>query len=325
MKLLIKIILFGGIIIVGFLLFSFLYHNYQLRIEAEKYPPPGKLVEVNGHKMHVFTEGNGEITLVFMAGGGTSNPTIDFKPLWMKLTDKYRIAVVEKAGYGWSETSSNSRDVDIMLEETRKALRQSGEEGPYVLVAHSLSGLEAIYWGQKYPNEIQGIIGLDMAVPDVYLDSSFELPSSSELNIMYLISRIGLSRFMSRKNLDKNFPLLKSDELSKEDKEKFISLFYKSSYTKNMLNEVDYIKENATKVKSKKVPINIPMYFFIAEDNNINIVPSWEKNLSEYISKINSGKKKLLDCGHYMHHEKSEIIADEIKKYIISKNPLKLE
>jgi len=75
-------------------------HNHQLKKEAKDYPPPGNVVEVNNKKMHVYAEGEGELTLVFMAGHGTSNPTIDFKPMWMRMKDEYRIAVVEKSGYG---------------------------------------------------------------------------------------------------------------------------------------------------------------------------------------------------------------------------------
>lgn len=314
-----RIVLFGGGLVVVFLLLSTLYHTYQLRNEAKEYPPPGKSVQINNNKMHVFTEGQGDITLVFMSGSGTSNPTIDFKPLWMRMTDEYRIAVVEKAGYGWSETSSSSRDIDTILQETRKALNLSGEEGPYVLVPHSMSGLEAIYWAQKYPDEVKAIIGLDIAIPDIYINTSFRLPSKGELYLTYFMARIGLTRltrFMGSGELEKKFPLLKSEELSNEDKEKLMAIFYKSYLTKNMLNEVDYLQENAGKVNRKGIPINIPMYFFIAEDSNVSIIPNWKKKLSEYVSELNYGKFKLLDCGHYVHHEKSEVIAHEVKSFL---------
>lgn len=311
-----KVVLFGGGLVVVLLALSTLYHTNQLRNEAKKYPPPGKLVQINNNKMHVFTEGQGDVTLVFMSGSGTSNPTIDFKPLWMRMTDDYRIAVVEKAGYGWSETSSSSRDIDTMLEETRKALKLSGEDGPYVLVPHSMSGLEAIYWAQNYPDEVKAIIGLDIAIPDIYVNSSFGLPRKSELYITYFMSRIGLTRFMGRAELEKNLPLLKPEELSNEDKEKLTTIFYKSSLTKNMLNEVDYVQENAKKVKRNGMPINIPMYFFIAEDSSVSIMPNWKEKLSEYVSEIKYGKFKLLDCGHYIHHEKSDVIANEIKNFL---------
>ncbi len=82
-----------------------------------KYPAPGKLVTVNGHEMHVFIEGKGEDVLVFMSGNGTACPTLDFKPLWALLTNKYKIAVIERFGYGWSDATSNPRDIDAWKEE----------------------------------------------------------------------------------------------------------------------------------------------------------------------------------------------------------------
>jgi len=315
LKILGKIVLISGGIIIVLLVLSALHHKHKIRNEAKKYPPPGELVEVNKNKIHIYCEGQGDITLVFMSGFGTSSPTIDFKPLWRKMTDGYRIAVVEKAGYGWSETSSGPRDIDTMLEETRKALELSGEDGPYVLVPHSMSGLEAIYWAQIYPHEVKAIIGLDPAIPDVYEDSAFKLPEKNELYFMFLLSRIGLSRFMGKAELEKILPLLKSEELSKEDKEKLKTVFYKSSLTKSMLNEVNYIRENAGKVMANGIPNKIPMYFFIAEDS-VNIIPNWKGKLSEYVLEVDFGKFKILDCGHYIHHEKSDIIANEVKDFL---------
>jgi len=129
---------------------------------------PGKIVNVNGHDMHIFSEGQGTDTFVFMSGGGTRFPTKDFKPLWSLLSDKYRVVVVEKSGYGWSEATQNPRDIDTMIDESRKALKLCKIDSPYILVPHSMSGLEAIYWAQKYPQEVKAIIGLDAATPDFY-------------------------------------------------------------------------------------------------------------------------------------------------------------
>ncbi|MFW5794957.1 MAG: alpha/beta fold hydrolase [Bacillota bacterium] len=316
MKIFWKLLILGGGLIAALLVFSTFYHIYQLRNETQKYPPPGKLVGINNNKMHVLAEGQGDTALVFLAGSGTSSPTIDFKPLWNRLSDKYRILVVEKAGYGWSEKSATSRDIDTMVEETRKALKLSGEDGLYVLVPHSMSGLEAVYWAQKYPGEVKAIIGLDPAIPDHYLNSSFKLPSKSQLYIMYFLSRIGLTRFMGRSELEKNLPLLKSEDLTVEDKEKLTAFFYKSSLTKNMLNEIDYVKKNALRVKRKGIPSDTPMYFFIAKNSDLNIIPDWTAELSRYLEEVKNGKSKTLDTGHYIHHEKSEFIAQEIEKFL---------
>ena len=42
-----RVVLFGGGLVVVFLLLSTLYHTYQLRNEAKEYPPPGKSVQIN--------------------------------------------------------------------------------------------------------------------------------------------------------------------------------------------------------------------------------------------------------------------------------------
>ena len=120
---------------------------------------------------------------------------------------------------------------------------------------------------------------------------------------------------MGRAGLEKNLPLLKSEELSEGDKEKLEAIFYKRSLTKTMLSEINYIQENAEKVKSNGIPASTPMYFFVAGDN-VDITPNWKEELAEYVSKTDSGKFKVLETGHYVHHEKSDIIAEEIKGFL---------
>ena len=146
------------------------YFNHQLRLNAEAglRLPLGQMVEVDGHNMSVYVEGTGETTLVFMSGGGTCSPILDFKSLYSLLSDKYQIAVVEKFGYGFSDVVDRDRDLDSILKDTRTALAAAGLNAPYVLCPHSMSGLEALYWAQKYPDEVSAIIGLDMAAPEYY-------------------------------------------------------------------------------------------------------------------------------------------------------------
>lgn len=78
------------------------FHKISLWAESRKYPPVGKMVEVNGHQMHVYGEGDGNETLVFLSGSGTAAPALDFKALYSRLSDQYHIVVVERAGYGFS-------------------------------------------------------------------------------------------------------------------------------------------------------------------------------------------------------------------------------
>lgn len=56
-------------------------HRIRLHREASLRAPLGQLVEVNGHRISLYTEGQGDKTLVFLSGGGTCSPILDFKSL----------------------------------------------------------------------------------------------------------------------------------------------------------------------------------------------------------------------------------------------------
>ena len=100
----------------------YINHRIQLNKEEALRTPLGKLVEVDGHQMSVYVEGNGDKTIVFLSGGGTCSPILDFKSLYATLSDDYRIVVVEKFGYGFSDVVDKERGIASILEDTRTAL-----------------------------------------------------------------------------------------------------------------------------------------------------------------------------------------------------------
>ena len=315
-----KILKILGIIIVipfaavaVFSLVSVVNHKSQLRKEAQEFYPAESVVEVNHKKIHVFLEGEGDLTLVFMAGHGTSSPVIDFKPLWSRMSDHYRIAVVERSGYGWSETSNTPRDLATVLAETRTALELSGENGPYVLIPHSMAGLEAVYRAQKYPGEVAAIIGLDPLTPEAF--DVLPEPEKKQLYAMVLVSRIGLSRYIPDSDVEHYLPIMKSEELTEKDRQEYLAAFYRSAYSKDMLREVDYLQANAEKVAEKEVPASIPMYLFISEGQE-ETAKGWQAASLDFFSKIQHGKHRLLPAGHYVHYDQPEVIAEEAKAFL---------
>lgn len=142
--------------------------------------------------MSVFSEGVGDETIVFMSGGGTCSPILDFKSLFSLLSSEYKIVVVEKFGYGFSDVD-RSRDIDTILEDTRKALLLAGHKGPCILALHSMSGIESLYWANKYPHEVKAIIGLDMAVPEAYGNMDINMPL---LQLGRVASTMGIIRLI---------------------------------------------------------------------------------------------------------------------------------
>lgn len=295
------------IIAVFLLLLLIIYENHQVRLnaEAELCLPLGQLVEVDGHTMSVYVEGTGDTTLVFMSGGGTCSPILDFRSLYSLLNDKYQIVVVEKFGYGFSDVVEKSRDIDSILEDTRAALTAAGSSTPYVLCPHSMSGLEALYWAQKYPDEVSAIIGLDMAVPEYYDSMNINIPL---MRMASWAANIGITRLIPG---IADGDAVKYGTLSNREKEIYKAVFYNRTATVTMINETAWVKKNAEKVDSMGVP-QLPMLLFLSDGSGGTGFDqeTWRKIPIEYISQVNGGKYVELDCPHYVHDYEYNAISE---------------
>ncbi|OWZ85035.1 alpha/beta fold hydrolase [Natranaerobius trueperi] len=288
---------------------SYLEHRELLTQEKEDYPAPGTIVEINdnGDKLHVYSEGEGKKTLIFMSGFGTSSPVYDFKALYKKLSNDYRIVVVERAGYGWSDITSSCRDIDTVLEETRTALELSGESPPYVLFPHSVAGLEAIYWANLYPKEVKAIIGLDPLTPDYYEKTKEDPPLS---RVITLLARTGLMRNQPNVFRD-NFPAMEKGHLTEEEAKIAETIFFRRVQTKNMWEEASYLSDNSQTVSEFKKP-DSPFHVFISSENEEKY---WSECLISFAEET-EGEHFVLDAGHYIHLDKPELIAEKSRDLI---------
>lgn len=146
MHVFIKRLLFLLGIVLVLLLASFTYHRLALQRENASLNPVGQMVAVNGYKISVFVKGQGSQTLVFLSGAGTASPILDFKDVYDGFSKEYKIVIVERADYGYSEDTSKSRDVSVILSETRQSLAKSQVSGPYIILSHSMASLETLLW-----------------------------------------------------------------------------------------------------------------------------------------------------------------------------------
>ncbi|WP_291575933.1 alpha/beta fold hydrolase [Clostridium sp. UBA4548] len=305
-----KILLISLLVLMIIITIIYVYNKIQLKREAKLFKPLGEIVEVNGHKISIYTEGHGEKTLVFMSGGGTSSPILDFKSLFSQLSDDYRIVVIEKLGYGFSDVVDEKRDIDTILNQSRAALTQAGIEGPFILCPHSMSGIEALYWAQKYPEEVSAIIGLDMAVPETYENYKLNMPLAKAAAFA---NNIGITRILPG---IAESEAIKYGTLSNSEKDIYRAVFFRRTTTKTMLNELEEIKNNAKIVDNSKLP-KVPILMFSSNGTGTGwSEKQWTQFQENFINKISGGKIIYLNCSHYVHDHEYLNIAREIKAYI---------
>ncbi|MGE7916043.1 alpha/beta fold hydrolase [Lysinibacillus xylanilyticus] len=287
----------------------FSYHQYKLSKESDILENKGVIVEVDHNKMNVYTEGDGEDTYVFMAGSGVAAPIYEMKGLYSKFSHEHKIAVVERAGYGYSDVSNDERDIDTILAQTREALLQSGNKPPYILVPHSISGVEAIYWAQKYPEEIKGIIALDISLPSQYIEHKMGVADSWTVRGMNLLTDIGLHRLAPSKVY--NPEVIKQTFLTDEEKEIYKALSFKQFLNDDMKNELLHVYENSVKSEKLPKPKDTPILLIdaIAEQNKDSKYTEYHRQkYAEFAEQIHIADVKEISGTHSIYLYKPDEI-----------------
>jgi alpha-beta hydrolase superfamily lysophospholipase len=123
-------ILGGG----GVVLHAILTHR-----ERRQLTPPGRMVEVDGHQMHMFATGAGGPTVVLETGAAGYFGAWEW--VQKKLERQTRVISYDRAGLGFSEKTAGTRDAFSIAKDLDAMLNAAAEQPPYILVGHSLGGL----------------------------------------------------------------------------------------------------------------------------------------------------------------------------------------
>lgn len=296
-----KIFLGLLILLAAFLIIMTIYNQIMLKKEdklLESYP--GERVEVDGHKLNVYVEGEGEQTLVFLPPSADTSPVFTFKPLYMQLSDDYRCAVVERFGYGMSDITDDARDFETIVRQDREALQKSGVEAPYILCPYSMSGIEALTWAQLYPEDVAGIVGIDMAFPESYDDNT---DVSGEVRLISAVKATGLIRLFVG---DSTFPETDSPEEIAIER----TLVCRNFLNKCHISEAENIKASCKRITDGEKP-DIPMYLFLTNGEGTGMSEEkWQEFAYSYTGGMADVESESFDCSH------SEIITKEHEQLV---------
>jgi pimeloyl-ACP methyl ester carboxylesterase len=127
--------------------------------------PPGKLVDLGGHRLHVHCTGRGSPTVVVENGLGDFS--FDWGLVQSRVSRFTQICTYDRAGYAWSDPGPRPRTFAQLNLELRDALAKLGERGPFVLVGHSFGGPVVRNFALTYPQQVAGMVLVDAAHEDL--------------------------------------------------------------------------------------------------------------------------------------------------------------
>ena len=135
---------------------AYLIRRCSRKVEAD-YPPLGRLIEVDGVRLHVVMRGTGT-PLLLLHGNGSNVLDLELSGLIDRAAERYQVIALDRPGFGFS-----SRPYDrpwtarAQAELVHKALQKLGIARP-IVAAHSSGTQVALELALEYPSDVRSLV-----------------------------------------------------------------------------------------------------------------------------------------------------------------------
>jgi pimeloyl-ACP methyl ester carboxylesterase len=282
------------------------YESSAEASDARAYPPPGRLVDVGGYRLHINCTGMGSPTVVIEAGWGDSSASWGWvQPEVAKTT---RVCTYDRAGMGWSEVSHEPRTAREFAQELHTLLANAKEPGPYVLVGHSLGAYTMRVYAHEYAGEVAGLVFVDpqnLSDSDVSTPNPAPKPSANSLPMW--MARIGLVRLLA-------VPLGSVQELPPNDKQAYTSTSVTPRSVQTFLDEGLGMSEGAAQAKAVTTLGDLPL---IVLSRGEDMDPDSVASQARYLKLSTNGQQLFADqSGHRIMIEQPDAAVAAIVKMV---------
>lgn len=266
-------------------------------------------VEVDGKEIQIYEEKKNPSnqTIVYIQGLGMSDVNMATKVMFEQIPD-YNVCIVNRAGNGLSSDTREERTIDRIVEEYRRSLQKNGNKPPYVLMAHSIGGMYASYWGSKYPDEVSSIIYIDCTPAECFVEQNVDFMTKAIGKLENVACNIGIQRLLSEESMIGED---KKGVLSKKEKEYALKLMYQNSYSAATYSEMVQSATNAKQLLERLDIEQIPKLYIKADRYSGEYYTSFTKeSLKEQFNQNDKEINKFLE----EKKKDSRIITEHMKK-----------
>ena len=239
---------------------------------------PGRMIDVDGHRLWLLITGAGPKTVVFESGIGDTHQS------WNKVVpevSKYaRVVLYDRAGAGGSEPGPEPRSWAQMAKELHGLLRNAGVPGPYILVGHSLGGGIVRAFCQLYRGDVAGLVFVDPICADVFqglTPEQLEAVAAQQEAMLHTPGELAEWRFLKPEGFH-NFPEL----------------------------------------RALGAPPDVPTFLLIAgRDRPPNWSKALLREYGPWIGGDSEGRLLLTpDSGHYIQNDQPELVIEAIRRVV---------
>ena len=289
--------------------------------------PIGKLIDVGGHRLHIYATGKGSPAVIFESGGGSWS--LDWHLVQSEVAKFTRAGSYDRAGFGWSESGPKPRSSLQIATELHTLLEKSEVEKPCILVGASFGGHTVRLFANNYPDEVAGIIlldarheAIDSKMPPAW--KKMESAGKGMYQVMLMASKAGALNLLGRMMGEKAAPPTVS-KLPAELRTMYLSVGYQPRYFQSNLDELAAISESDRQVSASgslgSLPLivvrhGIPDLFArMPADQAVKAEQVWQE-LQADLARLSSNSQLLVaeKSGHGIQTDQPELVVAAVRK-----------
>ena len=296
--------------------------------------PPGELVDVDGHLMHLYCMGEGGPTVLLEAGLG--DVSLIYRALQEELATTTRVCAYDRAGLGWSEPGGAPRTGEQMVAELEVLLDEADEPGPYVLAGHSLGGLIVLLFAEANPEQVSGVVLIDSAHPrqdEAFAEFTWlEVLDQERLAWLETMAASVEAGTIEPADMARRSPRHFTSDL----REQWAALYLQPHSYRTVLEEAEAIPQTLSQVGGEGSLGNIPLVVVAAglaleegmsgvDRQRYLITPDvverydslWVDLQTEHLNRSTNGRLVVAEnSGHYVYFDEPDVVTKAIRDLV---------
>ena len=212
---------------------------------VRRFPPPGRMIEMGGWRLHLRCEGAARPTVVLESGVGAAS--YEWAYTFERLRRHVRVCAYDRGGYGWSDPSPAARTSIAIADELHTLLGNAGEAGPFVLAGHSFGGVNVRLFASRYPAATAGIVLVDSMVED----DKITLHELVQMWFVQATAPVGLPRLLR--------PLVTARDLPPAEQPAADALRGRTPAYRTAFEEMRSFEDSVTQLRASRIAANLPV------------------------------------------------------------------
>ena len=292
--------------------------TWQAAMEARddrEFPPPGRLVDVNGHLMHIHCQGEGSPVVVVEQGVGSQS--LGWAPLNEQLATITTVCAYDRPGMGYSDPVDHPTPATEIARNLNKLLQNAGLTEDIVLVAWSAGGIYSREYYRQFPERVKGMVLVDSShEQQLFRLGDPDVGYRNPLRTDRWLAPIGWVRL--RGSVPK---LFENSPLPEPIRDRLIAINLKTHMPRTMVFEGDAMRADLEENHSPPNLGDIPLVVLSEGAPNIEFMQErmdkWYE-LQDELANLSSRGQHIVatKSAHAIHRTEPELIVEAVRQVV---------